>query len=382
MPDSQDYQAASAAIAALLEAARRQAARTVNAILTATYWEVGRQIVAFEQKGQPRAGYGEALLKRLAQDLTARFGRGFGEVNLSQMRRFFLAWPPPEILQTLSEKSIDAQRLGLFLTGSETAPSGTTDEAIRAYLATLAQAFPLSWSHYVRLLSTKGPEARRFYQTEALRGGWSVRQLDRQIATAFYERTALSKDKAALLSQGARPEDAVTAEEEIKNPFVLEFLGLRDEYSEQELEEALVQHLQHFLLEMGNDFAFVARQKRLRVGDAWYRIDLLLYHRRLRCLVIIELKVGRFTPADAGQMNLYVNYASEHLTLPEENPPVGLVLCSEQDAAVAHYALGRLANKVLAAEYRLTLPDAKQLEAEIEKTRRWLESSEARKSPS
>jgi YhcG PDDEXK nuclease domain len=140
--------------------------------------------------------------------------------------------------------------------------------------------------------------------------------------------------------------------------------------------------LQHFLLEMGNDFAFVARQKRLRVGDVWYRIDLLLYHRRLRCLVIIDLKVGRFTPADAGQMNLYVNYAAEHLTLPEENPPVGLVLCSEQDAAVAHYALGRLANKVLAAEYRLTLPDAKQLEAELEKTRRWLESPEARKSSS
>jgi predicted nuclease of restriction endonuclease-like (RecB) superfamily len=269
MPEPQEYQAVSAAIAALLEAARRQAARMVNAILTATYWEVGRQIVAFEQKGQPRAGYGEALLKRLAQDLTARFGRGFGEVNLSQMRRFFLGWPPTEILQTLSEKSIDAQRLGLSLTGSETAPSGITDGAIRAYLTTLAQAFPLSWSHYVRLLSTKSPEARRFYETEALRGGWSVRQLDRQIATAFYERTALSKDKAALLSQGARPEDAVTAEEEIKNPFVLEFLGLRDEYSEQELEEALVQHLQHFLLEMGNDFAFVARQKRLRVGDVW-----------------------------------------------------------------------------------------------------------------
>jgi predicted nuclease of restriction endonuclease-like (RecB) superfamily len=386
-PDVEAYRNVSTAVAALLEAARRQAARAVNAILTATYWEVGRQIVEFEQQGERRAGYGEALLKRLAQDLRARFGRGFGEVNLSQMRRFFLAWPPPQMLQTLSEKSEGAPGAHLFQAWSDASSPAQrslerTEEAIRAYLATLAQAFPLSWSHYVRLLSIPGPEARRFYETEALRGGWSVRQLDRQIATAFYERTALSKNKAAMLSHRARPEEAVTAEEEIKNPFVLEFLGLRDEYSERDLEAALVEHLQHFLLEMGNGFAFVARQKRLRVGDVWYRVDLLLYHRRLRCLILIDLKVGRFTPADAGQMNLYVNYAAEHLTLPEENPPVGLVLCSEHDAAVAHYALGGLPNKILAAEYRLTLPDAKQLEAEIEKTRRFLESPERRKGQS
>jgi predicted nuclease of restriction endonuclease-like (RecB) superfamily len=222
----------------------------------------------------------------------------------------------------------------------------------------------------------RSPEARAFYETEALRGGWSVRQLDRQISTLFYERTALSKDKAAMLTKGAKPkpEDIVTVEEEIKDPYVLEFLGLKDEYSESELEEALIRHLESFLLELGNEFTFVARQKRIRVGDAWYRIDLLLYHRRLRCLVIIDLKVGKFTHADAGQMNLYVNYAWEHLTLPDENPPVGLVLCSERDSAVAHYALGNMLNKVMAAEYRLALPDPKRLEEEIEKTRRMLQS--------
>ncbi len=167
--------------------------------------------------------------------------------------------------------------------------------------------------------------------------------------------------------------DTLTPEEEIKDPLVLEFLGLRDEYSESVLEEALIHHLEQFLLELGNDFAFVARQKRLRVGDEWYRIDLLFFHRRLRCLVIVDLKIGKFTHADAGQMNLYLNYAREHWTHRGENPPVGLILCSKGDVAVAHYALGNLGNKVLAAEYKLVLPTEKQLVEELERTRKALD---------
>ena len=236
--------------------------------------------------------------------------------------------------------------------------------------------FPLPWSHYVRLLSVKDAQAREFYEAEALRGGWSVRQLDRQISTLFYERTALSRNKAALLRKGQRKrlEDRVTPEEEIKDPLVLEFLGLKDEYSESTLEEALILHLEHFLLELGTDFAFVARQKRLRVGDEWYRIDLVFFHRRLRCLILIDLKTGKFTHADAGQMNLYLNYAREHWTHPGENPPVGLILCAEGDEAVAHYALGNLRNKVLAGEYRLALPAEKQLVEELAKTQKALEA--------
>jgi predicted nuclease of restriction endonuclease-like (RecB) superfamily len=205
------------------------------------------------------------------------------------------------------------------------------------YLESLCHAFPLSWSHCVRLLSVEKPEARKFYETESLRGGWSVRQLDRQVGTLYYQRTALAKSKARLLAAGPkpRPEDAVSVEEEIKSPYVLEFLNLRDDYAEDDLEDALVRHLEAFLLELGNDFTFVARQKRIPVGKQWYRIDLLLFHRRLRCLFVFDLlKLGRFTHADAGQINLYVNYAAEHLTLPDENPPVGLVLCSEHDEAV------------------------------------------------
>jgi len=197
---------------------------------------------------------------------------------------------------------------------------------------------------------------------------------DRQIATQFYERTALSRNKAELIKRAQRsiPEDQLTAEEEIKDPMVLEFLGLQDEYSESALEDALIRRLEQFLLELGNDFSFIARQKRLRVGDEWYRVDLLFFHRRLRCLVIIDLKIGKFAHADAGQMNLYLNYAGEHWTLPGENPPIGLILSSEKNEAVAHYALGNLRNKVLSSEYKLALPDEKKLADEIAKTRKSL----------
>lgn len=220
----------------------------------------------------------------------------------------------------------------------------------------------------------KDEHARKFYETEVLRSGWSVRQLDRQISSQFYERTLLSKNKAVMLKKAEKPlsEDFVTAEEEIKDPFVLEFLGLKDEYSESDLEEALIKHLENFLLELGSDFSFIGRQKRLRIGNEWYRIDLLFFHRKLRCLVVIDLKVGKFTHADAGQMHLYLNYAKEHWTNIDENPPVGLILCAEKDTAVAKYALEGLPNKVLASEYKLALPDEKTLRDEVKKTQKLL----------
>jgi predicted nuclease of restriction endonuclease-like (RecB) superfamily len=209
-----------------------------------------------------------------------------------------------------------------------------------------------------------------------LRSGWSVRQLDRQISALFFERTALSRNKAAMLKKGEKPDmdDTISPEEAIKDPLVLEFLGLKDEYSESEMEEALIRHLENFLLELGGDFAFVGRQRRLRIDDSWFRVDLVFYHRRLRCLVIIDLKLGKFTHADAGQMHMYLNYASEHWTHPEENPPVGLILCAEKSHAVAHYSLEGLPNKVLTSEYKMLLPDEKTLVIEIEKSRKALES--------
>ena len=352
-------------IVELLDAARQAAARSVNALMTASYWEIGRRIVEAEQKGRRRAGYGEQLMERLSADLTARFGRGFGVNNLESMRRFFLAYSQPEISQTLSGKL-----------GNESPAEKSQTVSRKFDLSELAQVFTLPWSAYVRLLSVKDDHARQFYEVEALRGGWSERQLDRQIGSQFYERTALSKDKAAMLVKGsvARPEDAVTPNDAIKDPYVLEFLDLRDEYSESDLEAALIRRLEDFLLELGEGFTFVGRQRRLRIDQTWYRVDLLLFHRKLRCLVIIDLKLGNLTHADVGQMHMYCNYAKEHWAYPDENPPVGLILCADKGHALARYALDGLPSKVMAANYRTVLPDAELLQKELENTRRLLES--------
>lgn len=351
------YERLVADLSRLLEDARRASARAVNTVITSTYWDFGRRIVEFEQGGEARAGYGEELLRQLARDLTERLGRGFSVTNLQNFRAFFLNWP---IHQTASGKSPGGK---IHQTASGESTTASVPE------------FPLPWSPYVRLMTVKEEAARRFYETEALRGGWSVRQLDRQIATLFYERTALSRNKSAMLTKGAkaRPTDQVSADEEVKDPLVLEFLDLKDEYSESDLEEALLRHLEKFLLELGDSFAFIGRQRRVRIGDEWYRVDLLFFHRKLRCLVVIDLKIGKLTHADAGQMHMYLNYAREHWIQDGENPPVGLILCSKPDDALAKYALEGLPNKVLAREYRLALPDEKALAEELEKTRQMIE---------
>jgi len=364
-------------ISKVVDVARRSAARSTNCIMTAAYWMIGRQIVESEQKGESRAAYGEELLERLSADLSRRHGRGFSRQNLQQMRQFYLLYPPEQICQTVSGESVSSPNAIICQTASGISQRVSAESS----LVGMARCFPLPWSAYVRLLAVKSEHARRFYETEALRGGWSVRQLDRQINAQFYERTALSRDKAAMLAKGqkALPEDRVTPEQAIKDPYVLEFLGLKDEYSETDLEEALIRRLETFLLELGGDFCFVGRQKRLRIGDEWYRVDLVFFHRRLRCLVIVDLKIGKFTHADAGQMHLYLNYAQEHWVREGENPPVGLILSAQKNEAVARYALDRLPNKVLAAEYRTALPDEKELAAEIERTRATLEDPKRRR---
>lgn len=323
----------------------------MNFVLTSTYWLVGRRIVEHEQSGSARAGYGQELVKRLAKDLTAKLGRGFSERNIEQMRQFYLGWPNPQ-------------------TPSAESALGPISQTLSAKLD-LGPGFALPWSHYVRLLSVPDSEARKYYEREALLGGWSVRQLDRQIASLAYQRTRGARSRVA---KG----EILPADAQVRDPFILEFLNLKDEYSETELESALIQSLEEFLLELGNDFAFVARQKRLRVGTEWYRVDLVFFHRRLQCLIIVDLKLGKFTHADAGQMNLYLNYAREHWTHPHENPPVGLILCSEKDAAVAHYALGNLANLVLTREYQLNLPNEAEIAARIDAARRLLSSAPTR----
>jgi predicted nuclease of restriction endonuclease-like (RecB) superfamily len=407
-------------IGSLVEQSRHAVARAANCFMTATYWEIGRRIVEFEQGGKKRAGYGEELLDRLSRDLTRRHGRGFGVDNLQRFRQFYAQHSAIEISATVSRKSVaadgnyatpsrnsaraieaailPASSGESFLTNLPAIPSTVSGKSASspiyatvsrksqpddwiAPLRSISARFPLPWSHYVKLLTVKDAAARRFYEEEALRGGWSVRQLDRQVGSLFYERTALSRDKAVMLRKGAkaRPGDALTADEAVRSPVLLEFLNLKDEYSETDLEDALVRHLESFLLELGGDFAFVGRQRRLRIGRTWYRIDLIFFHRRLRCLVVLDLKLGEFTHADAGQMHLYLNYATAHWTRPGENPPVGIILCSSADAALARYALDSLPNKITAREYQLALPAIERLETELTAQRRRLEKEKTRR---
>jgi predicted nuclease of restriction endonuclease-like (RecB) superfamily len=360
------YSTVRGGIVELLQTARSYAARQVNALMTASYWEIGRRVVEAEQKGRRRADYGEQLIKNLSRDLTTQFGRGFGENNIENMRNFYLTYAAQPISQTVSGISAKKSAIPNYETVSR-----------KLTLIDISNAFPLPWSAYVRLLSVKDDYARRFYETEALRGGWSVRQLDRQVNSQFYERTALSKNKVAMLTKGAiaKPEDEITPDEAIKDPLLLEFLNLKDEYSESELEDALIHRLEDFLLELGSDFTFVGRQRRLRIDQTWFRIDLLFYHRRLRCLVIIDLKLSELNHADVGQMHMYCNYAKEHWTLEGENPPVGLILCAHKGQALARYALDGLPNKIMAANYKTVLPDVAVLERELEKTRLMLDAA-------
>lgn len=389
-----DYDQVLSGVVELLDAARRASARVVNSLMTATYWEIGRRIVEHEQAGAKRAEYGEELVRRLAMDLTARFGRGFGFSQLKTMRQFYQTFPDGRTgMPSISQWPIEESGIGQSLIGQ----SGSAGFAVRPIgqsvigqfnqspvvgaspalegLGRIARAFPLPWTHYGRLLRVRNALAREFYAREALVGGWSVRQLDRQINSQFYERAALSKNKKAMLLKGEKlkPADAVSADEEIRNPLVLEFLNLKDEYSESDLEEALIRHLETFLLELGDEFAFVTRQRRLRIGHEWFRVDLLFFHRRLRCLVIIDLKIGGLAHADIGQMNLYCNYAREHWMQPGEHPPVGLILCTDKDDALARYAMEGLGSKMLIREYLTALPKESALAAELARTRELLE---------
>lgn len=328
-------------ISGLVDEARRIVVRSANHVIVSTYGEIGRRIVEFEQGGRERAEYGEELVPQLGRDLARRHGRGFSASGLYRMRSFFLNW---QILAT---------------------PLREFQPTVE--LQVKPPEFPFSWSHYIRLMTVRDAAIRALYEAEAIRSGWSVRQLDRQISTQFFERLSASAQPERMLERVRRPApvDPAELQHHIRDPYLLEFLDLKDEYSETDLEDAIVRHLEAFLLELGAGFTFVARQKRFRIGDEWYRIDLLLYHRALRCLVVVDLKLGRISHADAGQMNLYLNYAREHLMGPDEHEPVGLVLCSSKDDAVVHYAMGGIAANVFASRHLTVLPDPESLRREI-----------------
>ena len=349
------YQQLIDTIGQLIEQGRRRAAGAVNAVLVETYWQIGRYIVEYEQKGKARAEYGSALLKRLSEDLAKRYGKGFSERNLEQMRLFYLRYPIP---QTPSAESLDQPQ--------EALPPGLSHIS-----QTPSTEFKLSWSHYCLLIRIDDDTKRSFYEIEAIKNNWSVRELNRQIDSMLYERLALSKDKKKVREMAKKGQIVEVPEDMIKDPYVLEFLGLKEEavYTESTLEQALIDHLQEFLLEMGCGFCFVARQKRITVGNEHYYIDLVLYNRTLKALVLIDLKLGKFSHADVGQMNFYLNYFKEHEILEGENDPIGLILCSDKDEVFAEYALGGLSNKIFASKYRLALPKEEEIAEELRAAR-------------
>lgn len=334
-----EYQGLLSEISNIITRGRAVALKQIDTSQVITYWLVGKRIVEFYQGGEQRAAYGKRLLYKLAIDLNKKHGRGFSERNLEMMRMFYLGYP---ISQTLSAKS----------------------DLNNMFPQTLSAKFRLSWSHYCELLKEDNLNARAFYEIEAVENGWSTRELRRQMDSMLYERLALSRNKKKVKSLALKGQIIEKPEDAIKDPYILEFLGLKEEseYTESQLEQAVIDKLQHFLLEMGKGFTFVARQKRITMINRHYFIDLVLYNRFLKCFVLVDFKRGELTHADAGQMNFYLNYFHDNETAEGENPPVGIILCSKKNAVYAKYILGNLNNKIFASKYKLTLPTERELD--------------------
>ena len=346
------YKGLISTIETLLFEAKSKVVKTVNQTMVYTYWHIGRYIVEFEQSGKERAEYGRALLKKLSFDLTKSFGRGYSYRNLRQMRQFYISFP---IWQTVSANSQNS----IWQTVS--AQSELTK--LQSVIA------KLSWSHFVRLLSVKDKNERNFYLIETAENNWSVRELDRQINSSLFERLLLSKDKPGVKELAEKGQIIEQISDVLKEPYILEFLGLEEShrYSENDLESAIIENLGKFLLELGKGFLFVARQKRFSDGTDHYYIDLVFYNRLLKCFVLFDLKIGKITHKDIGQMQMYVNYYDREIKTAEENPTVGIILCKEKRDFVIKYTLPENNNQIFAKEYQLYLPQKEELKKLLSK---------------
>lgn len=331
-----------AEIKTVLESARRTVARQVNNELLSTYWNIGRIISEYEQTVPERADYGKQTLKELAKVLTAEFGKGFSRANLYNMRQFYMTY---EKIQTVSGQ--------------------------------------LSWSHYCELLSISDSDKRSFYEKEAVNSNWSVRELKRQIDSSLFERLLLSRgdaNKEQVLALAEKGIEITEPADIIRDPYVFEFLGLPEDkpVMESDLERALVQQIEKFLLELGRGFMFVGTQQRVTVNNTHYYVDMVFYNKILRAYVLIELKTTKLTPEAAGQINMYLNYYAAEVNDPDDNPPIGIILCTEKDSITAEYALGGLANNIFASRYVLYMPDKEQLIAQVEAVlKKWHEQNQS-----
>jgi predicted nuclease of restriction endonuclease-like (RecB) superfamily len=323
-----EYQLLIKDIGALLEEGRRQAYKTLNFILIKSYWSIGKKIIEFEQGGEMRAEYGKKLLVDLSKDLKQTYGKGFSISNLQYMRLFYVCY------QDLPDAS-----------------------------------GKLTWSHIVELLGVSDNLARSFYEKQCIKEKWSTRELSRQINSMLFERIALSKDKKNVLKLAEKGQIIEKGNDLVKEPYILEFLGIpeNNKYSEKELEQKIIDNLQMFLLELGKGFTFVKRQFRMTLDNEHYYVDLVFYHRILKCFVLIDLKIGKVKHTDIGQMNMYLNYFKAEEGSEDDNEPIGLILSAEKNDIVVKYALGSLSNQLFVSKYQLYLPKKEDLEEEVRK---------------
>lgn len=314
----------------IMTAARQNVATQVNNELVVAYWNIGRVIVEHEQDSNERAKYGEQTLKQLSKTLTKEFGKGFSRSNLQNMRAFFLTYPK---CQSVTGK--------------------------------------LTWTHYCELLSISDDDKRSFYEKECERSGWSVRELKRQITTSLYERLLLSDgktNKETVLSLATKGQEINTPEDIVKDPYVFEFLGIPDKKPilESDLEKALVRQIEDFLLELGRGFMFVGTQQRVTLNNTHYYVDMVFYNKELHAYVLIELKTAKLMPEAVGQLNMYLNYYAAEVNEPGDNPPIGIILCTDKNNVTAEYALGGLSNNIFASTYTYVIPDKERLVAQVE----------------
>jgi len=327
-------------ITQILQSARRQVVQSVNIAMVQSYWEIGRIIVEEEQQGQYRAEYGANLVKYLSDKLTSEFGKGFTETNIKYFRQFYLTF---QIRHALRDE--------------------------------------LSWTHYRSLLRVENPAAREFYFQETIANGWSTRSLDRQINTLYYERLLASSDRGPVVSEMQSKTDAFRPADFLKDPYVLEFLQLQENTSlqESELEQALMDKLQQFLLELGKGFAFVARQKRISTETKHFYIDLVFYNYLLKCFVLIDLKIRELLHEDVGQMDMYVRLYEDKYKSPDDNPTIGLILCTHKDHTIVKYSMLSESKQLFASKYMLYLPSEAELRAELERERAVIEQEQKMK---
>ncbi len=346
------------------ESARTEAARSVNTAHVCANWLIGQQIVEAEQGGAKRAAYGKALLKALSEQLSAEYGAGFSVSALQYMRSFFLGYPQLLAKQHAVRVVLDVQQIQHAVRGeSPRSHDGRDGHDVQPGVLNPS----LSWTHYRTLLKEGRQPVRDFYEIESVRNGWSARKLERQMHSFLFERLAKSRDKQGVLALANEGQALNRAQDVIKDPYVLEFLDLPESHRlvESRIEEALINQLQAFLLELGSGFAFVGRQRRLTLdGDHFYP-DLVFYHVKLKCYVVIDLKVGKLTHGDLGQMQLYVNYYDREVAAKGDNPTIGLLLCSEKNDAVVRYVLGDKSEQIFASRYQFALPSEDDLRAEI-----------------